>query len=639
MQCKRNIPRLCCATCEKARCKKARLCHRRKTQMLHQKRLAYWALGHTNRRKAKVKHHKKQAVDVLPSPLWWPWTQDSHTQTKTSPCQENYMFSADGNNQIKRMGHTTGDPHTKHKRAHPDMSLPCLRDFLESDANSPCDTPCNPRHLWQQQDVKKNENQRIPQQNRILATEIANMTYAWRCGNQRADKTCSSQSFAHHSSNLTRLRQTLRGGAGGASRTKRIRKEQQYGWWNDTTHSNQADQSLANALANVLQNWQPGNQTSQTNAWQNRQKRRKTDQSTKPQGGLREQLLQVLQRSQNASDDEVAQSISALLQPFLQPPQRKVFQTAETYPGPAKDKGNRWSKPRPTKQINHAVPPIIGLVSSEWTATPVLWSATDLLKAIKEGKTHPTANITAVSEPAEAKQIEQVWKAYGQEGFWTLILTGQAKSLPNATPATIRTFRAKQPIRIEEVALLFLGDATKAVKTKPITKIPSSSWASIQRTTIRIAAPSDFREPFLETPDKPRLVVQELAQWVPQLKASALTGGRWSEKTFGWKTILTGFVDLPSKDAMALTQHSGKRGIFVSVQDSIPTHKPITWISRQADESNAGYLTRSLKQATDRKVGLFHKKGDPKHCLGLPATSCRNCRTKSQTIYRTRHPA
>ena len=121
------------------------------------------------------------------------------------------------------------------------------------------------------------------------------------------------------------------------------------------------------------------------------------------------------------------------------------------------------------------MPPIIGLVSSEWTATPVLWSARDLLKAIKEGKTHPTANITAVSEPAEAKQIEQVWKAYGQEGFWTLILTGQAKSLPNATPATIRTFRAKQPIRIEEVALLFLGDATKAVKTKPITKIPSSS--------------------------------------------------------------------------------------------------------------------------------------------------------------------
>lgn len=152
--------------------------------------------------------------------------------------------------------------------------------------------------------------------------------------------------------------------------------------------------------------------------------------------------------------------------------------------------------------------------------------------------------------------------------------------MPHATPATIRTFRAKQPIRIEEVALLFLGDATKAVETKPITKIPSSSLASIQRTTIRIAAPSDFREPFLETPDKPHLVVQELAQWVPQLKASALTGGRWSEKTFGWKTILTGFVDLPNKDAMALTQHSGKRGIFVSVQDSIPTHKPITWISR-----------------------------------------------------------
>eukprot|EP00435_Cladocopium_sp_Y103_P076000 s5_g72.t1 len=211
------------------------------------------------------------------------------------------------------------------------------------------------------------------------------------------------------------------------------------------------------------------------------------------------------------------------------------------------------------------------LVSSEWTAAPVLWSATDLLKAVKEGDAHPTANVTAVNDPAEAKQIEQVWKAYGQEGFWTRILTAQAKSLPNTTPATIRTFRAKRPIRIQEVAPLFLGDASKAVKTKPITKIPSSSLTSIQRTTIRIAAPSDFREPFLETPDKPRLVVQEMAQWDPQIRASALTGGRWSEKTPGWKTILTGFVDLLSKDATALTQHSGKRGIFVSARPATET--------------------------------------------------------------------
>ena len=269
----------------------------------------------------------------------------------------------------------------------------------------------------------------------------------------------------------------------------------------------------------------------------------------------------------------------------------------------------------------------------------LLWSATDLLKAIKEGKTHPTANITAVSEPAEAKQIEQVWKAYGQEGFWTLILTGQAKSLPNATPATIRTFRAKQPIRIEEVALLFLGDATKAVKTKPITKIPSSSWASIQRTTIRIAAPSDFREPFLETPDKPRLVVQELAQWVPQLKASALTGGRWSEKTFEWKTILTGFVDLPSKDAMALTQ-------------TLRQARNLCQRARQHSNAQANYLDFSTSWW--KQCWLSYQKSQTSHrqksrfisqkrwSETLPWTSshlCRNCRTKSQTIYRTRHPA
>lgn len=131
----------------------------------------------------------------------------------------------------------------------------------------------------------------------------------------------------------------------------------------------------------------------------------------------------------------------------MHPPQRKVYQTAENYPRDTKDKGNRWSKPRLANQNkNNAVPPITGLVSSERTAAPVLLPATDLVKAIKGGKSHPTANITAVHDPAEAKMIEQVWKAYVQEGFWTLILTGQAKAvLPNTTPATIRFFRAVQP--------------------------------------------------------------------------------------------------------------------------------------------------------------------------------------------------
>lgn len=92
-----------------------------------------------------------------------------------------------------------------------------------------------------------------------------------------------------------------------------------------------------------------------------------------------------------------------------------------------------------------------------------------------------------------------------------------------------------QPIRIEEVSLLFLGDTAEAVKTKPITKVSSNSLKPIQKTTGRIAAPSDFRVPFLETTaDKPRLVVQELHNRI--LKFEHL---RWQEAG-GRKKLLDG---------------------------------------------------------------------------------------------------
>jgi len=48
------------------------------------------------------------------------------------------------------------------------------------------------------------------------------------------------------------------------------------------------------------------------------------------------------------------------------------------------------------------------------------------------------------------------------------------------------------------------------------------------------------------------------------------------------------------------------------------------------EEGNADYLTRCLNQAIERKAVLFHKKGDPRHCLGLPATAAEAAEQKSK---------
>jgi len=159
------------------------------------------------------------------------------------------------------------------------------------------------------------------------------------------------------------------------------------------------------------------------------------------------------------------------------------------------------------------------------------------------------------------------------------------------------------------VALLALGNATQATWVKPKITVQPATLPRINRTTIRIAAPEEFRKHFTETVDKPRTVIAEVAQWDPSIKASALTGGRWNEQTLHRQAkMLTGFLKLPTADANTLTQKSGQRGIFISIQDEVPNRKHITWIKRHDGETPEGYLQRCLTQAKTRTQGLYFRK-------------------------------
>ena len=218
----------------KARRKKARIYQRRQRQLLHQKRLYFWALGHTNRMKIERRNPKRPVAHVLPSPLWWPWTHEFQPYFQATSRQWN-VATATATNQPCSAQYV--------------RNLPFLRDCLQSDN---CDMICPPSKT-------KEQRQRHSGWTKKQSSCRHGKHFACDIFTSASSLTDSSKPNANHSFDLPHLRHILKGGAGGSSRKNAWER-----------NSNSMDHS------------------SHTNSWQNRQKRRKTEHATKSQGGLRD---------------------------------------------------------------------------------------------------------------------------------------------------------------------------------------------------------------------------------------------------------------------------------------------------------------------------------------------------------------
>ena len=309
----------------------------------------------------------------------------------------------------------------------------------------------------------------------------------WKCINMLEDQQSSQLQQASsitpqvlhkntmQKQNLPHLRALLAGGAYGTHVTKRKR----WGGGKATTAAND-DYGLAQALANVLQQWQP-------NTIANAQTNKRFKKSQTKQSNLREQLLSVLTTNvQSSTDQEIVSKISHILQPYLgknagyedlkdheyhyddtgqlsyyahsnSSKQHHVNHTPQT----GKQK-TRWNKSgQVQKKHNASSPAIKGLIASEWTQVPKILESQELMRKIRAGESDDTTNIAPVHSIAEAKQLVSSWKAFGSQGGYTLLLTGPAKSMPGATPARIRVLRNNAIFKVEEVALFALGDANQ----------------------------------------------------------------------------------------------------------------------------------------------------------------------------------
>ena len=103
--------------------------------------------------------------------------------------------------------------------------------------------------------------------------------------------------------------------------------------------------------------------------------------------------------------------------------------------------------------------------------------------------------------------------------------------MPGATPARFRVPRNNANFKVEEAALFALGDVNQAIWIKPTITVQPQTLPKINRVTVRIAAPEELRQHFIGGKDKPCLIVAEVAQWSPEVTASALIGGNSTENT------------------------------------------------------------------------------------------------------------
>ena len=257
-------------------------------------------------------------------------------------------------------------------------------------------------------------------------------------------------------------------------------------------------------------------------------------------------------------------------------------------------------------------------MTRDWKTPPKLRPAQDIISDLKAGK-HLNANITEIQSKETAAQLRTLWHSYGCKEPLTLLLTREARETMGATATRIRLARGTASVHIEEVALLALGNGANWIL--PPVKVETDKIKTIERSTLRVIAPLEYRKLFLNSEaDRPNFVVSAMAQWNQAVRAASLTGGRWDKSQVHRQDLLTGWLTIPTKDAVQLAAHSGNNGVFAHIQDSCGSQKHIRWFQRSQDESPEAYLQKCLKEAKVRKSGLFFRKSSTPHNVGIAKT-------------------
>lgn len=263
---------------------------------------------------------------------------------------------------------------------------------------------------------------------------------------------------------------------------------------------------------------------------------------------------------------------------------------------------------------------ITQLAAAEWTTPPRLIRYNQLIDAIKKQE-HSQHNIFEVTTPHEYDTLCTYWTTYNYQQAFTLICTGEAlKTTGNThTSAKIKRQHAKT-FKVENISLEALGDKAQCPWPFTPTQFKAADIPKVERTTIRIAAPQEYRQQYYEK-DSAQKKLTDIATWyIDGFTTTTLSGGRWTKQWAGHKgqfELLVGFVKLDQKLVPQLLKHSGAHGIFFNVVEEAATRKPMQWFPRDKDTSTNHYLQNCLHEAKRQNQALHFRKGGANN-LGIP---------------------
>ncbi len=387
------------------------------------------------------------------------------------------------------------------------------------------------------------------------------------------------------------------------------------------------NQSLAEALGSFLQQWQAQTQTvtspgsnghtgqSRKVGWQDRPRRKKFKREDNSH-----HTSYYDDATQRWSDQDNESSLLSDLLVFLQQCQNKQMTDAEDASQMtsriATWKGNghriRQNSTKPIKMSAPArdtpVPPVTAVQPSEWAAPPIFCPKGKVVGAVSAGL-ELEGNVTFARTLNDFWEIRDLWKAT-KCPLGLTVLVEQNGSSEGGLSAKLSVKRGPGPLKPEPFSIFYLGDLVTCPRPKPPVTTNLRQFQPQPKVTLRISAPAQYREAFLEseTWDTAKSILLELAQW-RLAPASTFTGASWTWNRANHSYTLIGHIRVAGALATELCAQSGRRGIMITETGVNQRREKIVWIPKSKDVGHSQYFQEAIRFAEQRKQSLKFRTG------------------------------
>jgi hypothetical protein len=255
---------------------------------------------------------------------------------------------------------------------------------------------------------------------------------------------------------------------------------------------------------------------------------------------------------------------------------------------------------------------ISGVRSTDWATQPVpkLISFPKIRDSLKLGQ-KIEGNVVEIWSPDVLDELNTLWSCFGKTEGLTAILFGEARAQnPEATSARLSVTRGSFGPKLEEGSLLRIGPG-QGPWLPGSKKVDISTIPTVQRETLRVAAPSFFRVPFIgdRREDSPTLIVQALAS-LAEAPLHDFLGGRWNAQETKDGKQLVAFLRLKSSTVAKLKPLSGQSGLFfthINPKDKTEFHP--FWIQRNSQENDETYFRRVAALQKERAQPMIFRFG------------------------------